>query len=481
MSNGHGNSGYSRVFVIFASIAMICLTTIMVIVFFTGWQLWQPQGSPAPISSATTNMVSPLYQWSQIDKNGGLVVRALMAKGAKCPEATRDGVPVPFARRNPRTTAQFDVTVCEGRAAPGKSIELAGRLHQPLAKEPRSIIILGDTGCRLTNYEQQPCNDGYAWPFARIAKLAADKSPDLVIHVGDYHYREQPCADSDPLCAGSPWGDNWPAWKADFFEPAKPLLEAAPWIAVRGNHEDCARAGYGWFQFLSLRDATKINECVEAEMTYTLNIGSGVQAIVVDNSWGKAKTYNDKQKALLSQWKTGTSKIISEDAGDFMRMVLTHIPVWLPQEKKKEVSCDQEPNSSASMSDYLAACLEEGAGKAQAISGHVHNFMSIPVDEKFHQVIVGGGGTNLEKDSICKEGACQKGGFDIIQFNYMHLLKVGKGWRGVIYNDNNTILAACGFFPPGNEGLDAVVESLKGLGIYQNNKLSQSGCFQVIQ
>ena len=28
------------------------------------------------------------------------------------------------------------------------------------------------------------------------------------------------------------------------------LLATAPWILLRGNHEDCSRAGEGWFRFL---------------------------------------------------------------------------------------------------------------------------------------------------------------------------------------------------------------------------------------
>jgi hypothetical protein len=51
-------------------------------------------------------------------------------------------------------------------------------------------------------------------------------------------------------CKGSPYGDNWDTWKADFFKPAAPLLAVAPWIATRGNHEICARAGLGFMLFL---------------------------------------------------------------------------------------------------------------------------------------------------------------------------------------------------------------------------------------
>jgi len=102
--------------------------------------------------------------------------------------------------------------------------------------------------CRFNLYTMQgnsPCDDPAAWPFARVAMTAAGFAPDLVIHVGDYHYRETPCADRAG-CANSPHGDTWRAWQADFFDPAEGLLASAPWIMLRGNHEDCLRAGAGW-------------------------------------------------------------------------------------------------------------------------------------------------------------------------------------------------------------------------------------------
>src|SRR5213080_682053 len=111
-----------------------------------------------------------------------------------------------------------------------------------------SIIAFGDTGCRLkakkvsSNGKDvhvdddggkfQDCNSPSLWPFAQIAASVAAAKPDLVIHVGDYLYRESPCPPRDRGCAGSPHGDDWRSWKADFFAPAAPALRAAPWIVV---------------------------------------------------------------------------------------------------------------------------------------------------------------------------------------------------------------------------------------------------------
>jgi hypothetical protein len=82
--------------------------------------------------------------------------------------------------------------------------------------------------------------------FPRFAGQAARTRPDLMIHLGDYLYRESPCQPGDNRCTGTPWGDNWATWNADFFEPAAPLLHHTVWLMARGNHDECGRAGNGF-------------------------------------------------------------------------------------------------------------------------------------------------------------------------------------------------------------------------------------------
>jgi hypothetical protein len=111
------------------------------------------------------------------------------------------------------------------------------------ADELNDIVALGDTGCRMFYWQIQPCRDPTDWPFAKVAesdsrKVVAGRS----FVVGDFHYRKDPFARSTD-CRTSPFGDNWATWREQFFEPAKPLLLAASWVIMRGNHEDCARAG----------------------------------------------------------------------------------------------------------------------------------------------------------------------------------------------------------------------------------------------
>jgi hypothetical protein len=164
-------------------------------------------------------------------------------------------------------------------------------LPLPVA-EPKRIVVIGDTGCRLKGKEFQDCNDAKEYPFAHIASSAAAFRPDLVVHVGDFHYREDPCPDDRPGCKGSPWGYGWDVWNADFFRPAKALLHAAPWIVARGNHESCERAGQGWWRYLDPHPLLPRRDCDnpaddaigDYSDPYAVPIGQGGQMIVFDSA-----------------------------------------------------------------------------------------------------------------------------------------------------------------------------------------------------
>ena len=242
--------------------------------------------------------------------DGASVARVLTA-GAACPPIRLDGRDVAMSVRAPAATiaqrptvspaletkpSAFPVLACEARI-PADSVQasVAGQpLPLPLPRVQLSrIVIIGDTGCRLkSNVAYQDCHDSVAYPFARIAALAAAWKPDLVVHVGDYHYRENACPAERPGCAGSPWGYGWDAWDADFFTPAAALLKAAPWVMARGNHESCMRAGQGFLRFLDPRPLRPGRDCNDAandgagdfSEPYAVLLGAGTQLIVLDTS-----------------------------------------------------------------------------------------------------------------------------------------------------------------------------------------------------
>jgi hypothetical protein len=163
----------------------------------------------------------------------------------------------------------------------------------------RRIVVIGDTGCRLKGGDKafQACNDPKAYPFAQISASAAAWKPDLVVHVGDYLYRETACPADQAGCAGSAWGYGADAWRADFFTPAAPLLAVAPLALARGNHETCERAGQGWRRYLDPSAYALHRNCNLAaddgvgDFTepYAIPLGDHAQLILFDSAAVPAK------------------------------------------------------------------------------------------------------------------------------------------------------------------------------------------------
>ena len=188
------------------------------------------------------------FAWVQLVLDG-VVVRAATSL-SHGPSLTVDGRLAAMQPRAP-ADANYTLTLCQLMLPQGaRKVSLGGTLL-PLPKgPPQRILVFGDTGCRVKEGLVQACNDPRGWPFAQVVRRAAAHHPDLVIHVGDYYYRESPCPPGERQCAGSPFGDNWATWRAEFFAPAQPLLKTAPWVFARGNHEACERGGRGWFRLL---------------------------------------------------------------------------------------------------------------------------------------------------------------------------------------------------------------------------------------
>jgi len=203
----------------------------------------------------------PLPRWTQVLPERQLSLRAIVPAGTACPSATVDGVAQSLHARVGAPSSDFPVTLCERAVATTtRQASIAGQPLPLAAAEIRRIVIVGDTGCRIKvpasghGDPLQDCTNPAAWPWARVAGAAAATQPDLVIHLGDYHYREycrQPALCAALSTQGTPVGYDWAGWNADFFTPAAALLRAAPWVTVRGNHENCDRGGEGWQRLLS--------------------------------------------------------------------------------------------------------------------------------------------------------------------------------------------------------------------------------------
>jgi len=281
--------------------------------------------------------------------------------------------------------ALFDVLTCEAAWPDGvRSAQINGQEVPAPAAETKRIVIVADTGCRMKAAEQafQECNNPKQWPFAQVAQSAAAMKPDLVIHIGDIHYRESPCPKDNAGCQDSPWGYGYDAWRADFFEPARPLLAAAPWVFVRGNHESCNRAGQGWFRFIDGQPWEQERSCddpaqdgrADYSSPYAVPIAADTQIIVFDSSSAVNKTLHEHDESFDKY--AGQLKQVAQLARDKSNnFFLSHHPLlaFLTNKHSHEVfPAGNKGLLSVFGSQYPQTLFPPGI--TLAMHGHVHLF-----------------------------------------------------------------------------------------------------------
>jgi hypothetical protein len=289
----------------------------------------------------------------------------------------------------------FPQRVCEVSVPPAAHVEIGSVILPTAPVAPRKIIVIGDTGCRIKKLGDnstlvQDCkNTDSGWPFAKVAAAASKLNPDLIIHVGDYHYRESACPAGNAQCKGSPYGDKAAVWNEDFFKPAAPLLAAAPWIFVRGNHEDCKRAHEGFFRFLDPYAFSP--KCESTSAPYAVQFAN-LSLVVLDSSNNDITSDNLKTVSNLpvkGAW------------------LLTHRPPWLSKAAKaaKDSDGDDDDNvadsdqdeRSVASSETLAVGFPKNLG--MVLAGHQHIFRATTfADHRPPQIIAGNGGTMLDTD-----------------------------------------------------------------------------------
>jgi Calcineurin-like phosphoesterase len=397
--------------------------------------IWLVAALFAVLAASAAGAAEPIARWVEFGADGALAARIVVARGTACPPVTADGGAVAAAMRGTPDDA-FPIQVCEARV-PGTAARLeAGGVALPaLPATVRRIAVLGDTGCRIEGKALQDCRDPVAWPFAAIARAAAAKKPDLVIHVGDYYYRESACPAGRTGCAGSPHGDNWPTWQADFFDPAAPLLAAAPWVMVRGNHELCARGGRGWFRLLDPH--AEVPDCPNRTEPYRVSPG-GLELLVFDDADADDfKAPPDKVAAYAAQLNPFLATAPPH------AWLVGHRPVWaMAQGDLSGLTANQ--TVQAAIRDHVPAAID------LVLSGHLHDFISYEFGpDRPAQLIVGTGGDKLlplGKAPIVGaeiDGMPVRAGFAAERFGYLVLDRAADGWDGTLFAPDGAVLARC--------------------------------------
>ena len=333
----------------------------------------------------------------------GQAVARVITRATQCPVLTVDDAVQPMTVRAAAATlpqrptrsapadskpSAFPVLVCDALLGARAIHASVGSHVLPVPRpNPRRIVVIGDTGCRLKRSDAafQSCNDPKDWPFGDVAASAAAAKPDLVIHVGDYLYRENACPAGNADCAGSPWGYGWDAWNADFFAPAGPLLAAAPWIVVRGNHESCDRGGQGWWRFLDPRPLAAGRDCNDPaddaigdfSEPYAVPIAPGTQFLVFDSS----KVGVDPLPASDPMYRTYTAHMqeafaLANRRAGVHSLFINHHPIlaFAPNPRTVPTSLYPGNGSLQSVLQPISGDLLFPRGVDALLSGHVHLF-----------------------------------------------------------------------------------------------------------
>lgn len=421
-----------------------------------------------------------------VGENGAASARAILPAGISqtsdpaCPLITVDGKSQPMTLRAAATTvaqrptasdaanskpAEFPVTTCELALPRNVSRANIGGTQLRLPKaEPRRIVLIGDTGCRMKKADDawQACLDEKQWPFRLIADAAAAMSPDLVLHVGDYHYRENACPPDVPGCQGSPWGYGWDTWQADLFEPAAKLLAAAPWVVARGNHEECRRAGQGWFRFLDPRPFEEMRSCNEATnddignftAPYAVPMADDLQLIMFDSAVSGHRPFDPAKPRDAHAFKQYREQFQTVDmlAGKpgVSSIFLNHHPVLGYSVFDGRVQGGSPALLSVMKTLHPQAYFPPGV--QLALHGHVHLFEAINFSSNHPATVVSGmGGDELSTvlpnpfplNIAPAEGVKLDSITHSNQFGFVVMDKQGSNWKIGSYDVYGTLKTTC--------------------------------------
>ncbi|AHX11715.1 calcineurin-like phosphoesterase family protein [Neorickettsia helminthoeca str. Oregon] len=314
------------------------------------------------------------FHWFQLMGGNRLWFRLVGEKLSHCPNISIDGEEQQMNEYSQRSDAfpkscffELDLSRLP------HSVIFDGKEISPTidTNAVKRIAIIGDTGCRVKSFISQDCEKN--WFFQEIVGLVVGHSPDMVIHVGDYIYREKG------------YQDNWDTWTADFFLPAARLLDSnIPLLLVRGNHEDCRRNGNGWFALLGREN----KECQDHEQPYAIDI-NGRRLAVIDSTY---------EKNLLTDLEE-----INATTDTKRTWILTHKPIIFRNKAHIPVG-------------YIEFAKKLKKEIELFISGHIHVAQFLKFNGRV-QLISGNGGALLSYGMAPHSRESQlKYGFAIIDF-----------------------------------------------------------------
>lgn len=339
----------------------------------------------------------------------------------KKPNATCDNKSLDFTKRFSEdfTVWSADVNNCKSVTFDGKTVTIN--------KKVEKIAVVGDTGCRIKiskngKGEIQNCDNKNSWPAKKNADLIFLHKPDLVIHVGDYHYREK--CENKEICSqfdieNDDIGYGYEIWEDDFFDPYENLLESVPFVFTRGNHESCSRA---WQVYKAALSPYPYSECNandnganlkknSFEKPYKLNI-NGSNFLIFDSSGDDDEGFvQDDYDVYLENFKQNVN---------YKSILVTHIPI--------------ANLNSNELTSRKKAFIDSGYRPYLILSGDVHMLEHLQT-KRITQIISGGGGATLYDLSEIKTPFKNTKQFNT--FGFAILNKTKTGFDGSFYSFKN--------------------------------------------
>nr|WP_237342926.1 metallophosphoesterase [Wolbachia endosymbiont of Folsomia candida] len=323
-----------------------------------------------------------LYTWSQVIPENKLSVRAII-DDETCPIAHVDGEEIEMLDRTSVNNRNNIEKVCELLIqTDAKDVSIDNVQVPTLPKKINKIAFIGDTGCRINMLFQQECNSVDSWPLKKNLNSIAIHKPDLIIHVGDYHYRKTKCRNTKKC--GDIYGYNKEAWYTDWFEPAKDISLQSPFLFVRGNHENCDRAYEGWFRYLDPYPFSS-KKCENFVSSWSLDAGP-MRFFIFDSSSGEdIFTTQNEIDAFEKQFDKLTQYGPNEPI-----WFLTHRPLWRSP-KKKILTFESHGN----LAQIEAFGDKFPSNVSAVVSGHIHIAQILLMNNVPDQIIIGNGGALL--------------------------------------------------------------------------------------
>ena len=377
---------------------------------------------------------------------GGYEVR-IVTGAAQCPVLNTQNGDVAMAVRA-AATENFPLVCAAAVPAGAVNASIKGvSLPLPVA-DPQRILVLGDTGCRIKGSALQACNDPARWPFPQLAQAAAKLKPDLIIHLGDYLYRESACPPGNQGCAGSPWGDNWTSWQADFYTPAAALLATAPIVLVRGNHEDCVRAGPGWLRLQGPLPFDSAVPCAAHLPLYDVDLGS-LRLAVMDDATAEETELNRDDSPVYAAELTGLAVIKAPV------WFVHHRPIWAAVTGPLGVPI----GGNLGLIDAVRIASLHGdppiaSNVELMLSGHIHSFEALNYAKDVPpQIVAGNGGDDLlvtpknlrGTQFLGHSGVTVADGLSVGGFGFLLMTRAEGGWTIDLYDSAGNKTRTCRF------------------------------------